>query len=97
MSLIHSQNDTPRVRPDSVEDLRVWLVIKVAEALGIDPDDVDVEETFAGCGIGSIEAVSLAGDLENLLGRQLQATLLWDYPTVEALARHLAAGADAAR
>ena len=32
------------------------------------------------------EAVSFAGDLEEWLGRDLPATLLWDYPTLAALA-----------
>lgn len=95
MSFADTRNEAPRVRPGKVEDLRLWLIIRLAELLCVDPDEVDVEETFAGCGLGSIEAVSLAGDLENLLGRSLPATLLWDYPTPEALARHLAGGAAA--
>src|SRR5205807_2381692 len=37
----------------------------------------------------SVQAVSMAADLEDWLGRELPATLVYDYPTIEGLARHL--------
>jgi hypothetical protein len=42
--------------------------------------------------------VSLSGDLEDYLNRPLPATLLWDFPTIETLSRHLSveASGDAA-
>ncbi|HSG44978.1 MAG TPA: amino acid adenylation domain-containing protein, partial [Anaerolineales bacterium] len=40
--------------------------------------------------LGSIQAVSLTGDLEVFLDRTLSPTLAWDYPTIELLADHLA-------
>ena len=33
-------------------------------------------------GLDSIDALTLAGDLEDLTGLELPSTLLWDYPTV---------------
>jgi acyl carrier protein len=35
-------------------------------------------------------AIGLTGDLEDWLGTRLDPTLLYDYPTVAALAKHLA-------
>jgi acyl carrier protein len=42
--------------------------------------------------MGSLEGVALVGALEEWLGRPLDATITWDYPTISALARHLADG-----
>src|SRR5438132_9896728 len=38
----------------------------------------------------SLQAVSLAADLEDWLGQSLPPTLAYDYPTIEALAQYLA-------
>ena len=51
---------------------------------------------FAGFGLGSLQAVGLAGDLEDWLGRPLSPTLVYEHPTIEALARHLAGEPDGA-
>src|SRR5207249_2733002 len=45
-------------------------------------------------GLGSLQAVGLAGDLQEWLGRPLSPTLVYEYPTIEALAQHLAGGTD---
>ena len=71
--------------------IRRRLVDEVASAAGIASDDVDVREPFASYNIASIEAVYLVGVLETWLEVPLDATLLWDHATIEALARHLAA------
>jgi acyl carrier protein len=36
-----------------------------------------------------LQAVSLSGDLETWLSREISPTVVWDYPTVEQLARYL--------
>jgi acyl carrier protein len=40
--------------------------------------------------LDSISALTIAGDLEDMLGMQLPATLLWDSPTINDLADSLA-------
>lgn len=66
-----------------------WLVSKLAEELQIDPEEIDIHEPFTSYGISSVLAVSLSGDLEDWLGRPLSPTLVFDFPTIEALAKHL--------
>ena len=78
----------------SVEEIQNWLISRLAELMRVSPEEVHVQEPFANFGLNSIDAVSLSGDLEDFLGRQLPATLLWDFPTIEVLSRHL--GAEAA-
>ena len=67
-----------------------WLTAKVAAPLGMRPDDVDIRAPLAGFGIGSLQAVRLAAELEEWLGRKLTPTLVYDYPTIDALAAFLA-------
>ncbi|MGB6168878.1 MAG: acyl carrier protein [Geitlerinemataceae cyanobacterium] len=68
-----------------------WLISRLAEQLELDVQQIDVQKEFTDYGLNSIEAVSLSGDLENFLKRRLPPTLLWDYPTIETLARYLTA------
>ncbi len=71
-----------------------WLAGKLAGPLGIDPADIDVRAPFSRFGLGSLRAVELAGELETRLGRSLSPTLIYEYPTIEALSRFLS-GEDA--
>ena len=80
--------------PPTAEDIQLWLVAKVAELVTVDPDEIDITEPFARFGLDSIAAAGLSGDLEDWLDRRLPPTLVWDYPTIELLAQHLAAGSD---
>ncbi len=70
----------------SRDAIAAWLAARVAEPLGIRPDEVDLRAPLAGFGIGSLRAVRLAADLEAWLGRKLSPTLVYDYPTIDALA-----------
>ena len=74
--------------------IQTWLINHLAEQLGLAPQEIDVQKPFTEYGLDSIVGVSLAGDLEEWLGLQLSPTLLWDYPTIAMLARHLTAAVD---
>jgi acyl-CoA synthetase (AMP-forming)/AMP-acid ligase II/3-oxoacyl-(acyl-carrier-protein) synthase/acyl carrier protein len=76
--------------PPSARDVEDWLVDKIASQTGADPRDVEVHRPFSFLGLDSMLAVDLAMDLEDWLGRPLPSTLVWDYPTIEAVARYLA-------
>jgi acyl carrier protein len=76
--------------PEDGTTLQLWLVNQIAERLGLEPDEIDIQEDFADYGLNSIEAVNLSGDLENLLGRRLPPTILWDYPNIHELSQYLA-------
>jgi myxalamid-type polyketide synthase MxaE and MxaD len=78
----------------NAEVIQAWLVSKLSERLGIDSHEIDMREPFASYGLGSMEAVSLAGELAEWLGRKLSPALVYEYSTIEALARHLAESSD---
>jgi len=71
-------------------EVAAWLASKLAGPMGVHPDEVDPRKPFASFGLGSLRAVGLAGEMEEWLGRPLSPTLLYDHPTIEALALHLA-------
>ncbi|MGV9381913.1 acyltransferase domain-containing protein [Nonomuraea sp. NPDC003707] len=63
-------------------ELRRWLVAKLADYVG----EVDPERTFDSYGLTSRDAVQLAGELEELLDQTVPASLLYEFPTINALA-----------
>jgi acyl carrier protein len=81
----------------SVAQIEGWLVAKIANLTKVNAEEVDIDEPFANFGLNSIDAVSLSGDLEDMLGCSLSATLLWDFPTIRELSAYLAEEASATR
>ena len=74
----------------SSEAIQEFLSSKLADLLKIGRDEIDVSKTYEYYGLSSMESVLLIADLEEFLGRALDATLLWDYPTIQSLANYLA-------
>ena len=73
--------------------LEDWLLARIAAEIGVPAAEVDAEAAFAELGLGSLEAVTISGELEELLGRRLDPTLLWEFPSARRLADHLAGDA----
>ncbi|GAA2622027.1 SDR family NAD(P)-dependent oxidoreductase [Streptomyces axinellae] len=70
--------------------LRQVVSEEVAVVLGhADPDEVEPDRAFFEIGFDSLTALELRNRLEKLAGRSLGATLVFDHPTPEALARYL--------
>ncbi|MGF1481206.1 MAG: acyl carrier protein [Cyanophyceae cyanobacterium] len=80
----------PTQKSPSPEDIQTWIVNYLAELLEEEPEQVDVTLPFEQYGLDSAEAVELSGDLEDWLERKLNPTLLYNYPTIEALAERIA-------
>jgi acyl carrier protein len=74
----------------SVESLKSWLCGWLGEELETDPTKLDPGQTFLSYGLDSVQAMSMVGDLEAKFRMRLAPTLAWDYPTIDALAQHLA-------
>ncbi|KOG17709.1 type I polyketide synthase [Streptomyces viridochromogenes] len=69
------------------EGVRAWLESAVAEAAGLDPLAVDPDRPLAEFGLGSRQLVTLAADLSASAGRPLDPSLIFNHPTIAALAR----------
>jgi acyl carrier protein len=81
-------------QPPDEESIEAWLVARISHTLEVAPEEIDPREPFSSFGLDSRTAVRLSGELERWLGRRLPATLIWDYPTIELVAKHLAGGND---
>lgn len=69
--------------------LRRWLTLQLAQKLKVDPARLDGSTSFMDYGLDSVDAAEIADKLERWLDRPLDTTLLWDYPTLDALVGHL--------
>nr|WP_255515531.1 acyl carrier protein [aff. Roholtiella sp. LEGE 12411] len=71
-------------------DIQNWLISYLAELLEMQPDEIEVEIPFERYGLSSAEGTVLIGDIEAWVGYELAPTLVYEYPTIEALAQHIA-------
>lgn len=75
---------------ERMDNIRSWLIDKIAAELQVNPSEIDVRKPFTSYGLESASAISTALELEEWLGHRLPETLLWDYPSIEELVRYLA-------
>jgi malonyl CoA-acyl carrier protein transacylase len=79
----------------SVKEQRDYLIAhvqsQVAKVLGFeDSQPIDTQKGFFDLGMDSLTAVELKNRLQNSLGSSLPSTLLFKYPTMEALVDYIA-------
>jgi acyl transferase domain-containing protein/NADPH:quinone reductase-like Zn-dependent oxidoreductase/acyl carrier protein len=69
--------------------MMAWLRKQVAMVLRLDLERVPVDKPLRSLGLDSLMALELRNRLERILHQKLSATLVWNYPTVSALAAYL--------
>src|SRR5690348_16985378 len=74
----------------SAADIQAWLVSNLAELIGVETDEIDVNEHLENYGLDSAQAMILVSKLEKMLGFQPSPLLLWHYPNIAALSQRLA-------
>ena len=73
------------------QELTDWLTTKVAGYLNVPPYTIDIDTPLADCGIDSVMAMTLCADLEYEKGFAVETTIVWDHPTIDAIATYLIA------
>jgi aryl carrier-like protein len=73
------------------QELVEWLTIKVAGYVNVSPDAIGIDTPLADCGIDSVSAMALCADLQCEKGFAVETTIVWDYPTIDAIAGYLVA------
>ncbi|MEM8805129.1 MAG: acyl carrier protein [Cyanobacteria bacterium P01_G01_bin.38] len=73
----------------SAGDIQTWMVSYLADALEMESDDVETDVPFDSYGLDSSAAIGMTGELEDWLGSEVDPTVIYDYPTVQALAQYL--------
>ncbi|MCX5042238.1 polyketide synthase Pks13 [Aldersonia sp. NBC_00410] len=80
-------------RPDlTAAELREWLRSWVAEATGQPVEQITVDRPMEEFGLASRDAIALAGDVEDLTGVVLTATVVYQNPTISSLAQRIIEG-----
>ncbi|MEU2121415.1 polyketide synthase Pks13 [Nocardia niwae] len=76
----------------SVAELREWLRRWVSEATGQPVDQITVDRPMEEFGLASRDAIALGGDIEELTGVMLNATIVYQHPTIASLAERIING-----
>lgn len=85
---VTSHSDRPRLAEE-------WIAEWLAKERALQPADLDRSASFFQLGVDSLTAARLHGDLEEWLGRSLDQHIIWDHPSIEALARALSTTSNA--
>jgi acyl carrier protein len=74
----------------TIDDVRAILIDAVAAEASIQPADVVTDRPFTAYGLDSMAALAVGIEIEDSCGlSDLPVSLLWDYPTVDALTEAL--------
>ena len=77
--------------PDDLHaELQNGLRAILATELRMPEDEVELDRPFAELGLNSVMAMSIRREVEQLVGIELSATMLWNHPTIASLASYLA-------
>lgn len=80
---------TPMTETEQAAKLQQTLITAVAQALQVAADQVEPDRPLSELGVDSIIGVSLVQTINKALGLSLQTTVLFDYPSVQALLQHI--------
>jgi acyl carrier protein len=73
----------------SKDSVTEWLVLWIARELALPRAEIETDKSLLNYSLSSVTAMMLVGDLEEWLGLTLAPTLVWDYPSIDAIADHL--------
>ena len=71
------------------EEISTWLVDWIANELDMDKCEIQTTRSLLEYSLSSVTATILVGDLEDWLDLRLPPTLVWDYPSIDAMTEHL--------
>ncbi|NER24036.1 MAG: SDR family NAD(P)-dependent oxidoreductase [Symploca sp. SIO1C2] len=83
------QDDTCANPSKTVAEIQAWLINQLARLLQLAPEKIDCKQPLAVYGLNSVKAVNIAAELEDWLGIAVVPTLVYDYPSIQALADYL--------
>lgn len=73
----------------SAAEIQSWLIFNLAELLGVETEEINVNDNLEDYGLDSAQAMTLVSKLEQLLGFQPSPVLLWHYPNIASLSQRL--------
>lgn len=85
-----SSATSPDSSPRSVADFEIIVIARLAVMRRRRPETIDPTRPFNELGIDSLDAVTLTGDLQEVVGHPIDPAELFDHPTPRAFAVFLA-------
>lgn len=76
---------TPSAQTHTLKDIQKWLTVQVKEYAPQALEELDPEAPLALYGLDSVYALTLTGDIEDQYGIDVDPTVMWDHPTLNAL------------
>jgi 8-amino-7-oxononanoate synthase len=76
----------------SASEIEAFIANWTARKLKMPVDSIARDRPLIEYGMDSLMAVNLSGRLEDLLGRRISGSVVWEYPTLAGLADYLASG-----
>lgn len=73
----------------SAGTVRQWLIGRVAFYTERAPAEIDTSARLIDLGLDSVYGLTLGGDIEDEFDIEVEATLGWDHPTIEAITEFL--------
>ncbi|MBR8838433.1 MAG: long-chain-fatty-acid--CoA ligase [Stigonema ocellatum SAG 48.90 = DSM 106950] len=83
------QSESLNISTETAESIENWIMDWLVRKLTVEAKLIDPSKSFADYGLDSVRAVKLAQDLSDWLGYSLEETIVWNFSTIESLARHL--------
>jgi acyl carrier protein len=74
----------------TAEEIQAWFVSHLADLLGVEAAEIDIQAPIDSYGLDSAQAIIIATKAGNFLGFQMSPLLVWHYPTIESLSERLA-------
>ncbi|MEQ8361519.1 MAG: acyl carrier protein [Cyclobacteriaceae bacterium] len=72
-----------------MSDVSRFIQVKVAETLGVKPDEVNPDEEFMSLGLDSMHAIFLIDEIEREYKIEINPHNFWEFPTVNSFSTHL--------
>lgn len=72
------------------ETLTAWLAERVADHVRLPVAEIRADVLLAEYGMDSVHAVALSADIEDRCGLLTDPAVVWEHPTIDALADFLA-------
>lgn len=69
------------------QEIKNWLVQKIAEESDIQPESVKTDMPIESFNLDSLSMITLSYDLEKVLGKEIDPTVFWQHNTIDKLAK----------
>lgn len=79
----------PRSHSRGEQEIREWFIAAIGAMLDVPATVIDTSVPFAELGMTSVHGVQMAAELSTWLGERVAVTTVFDYPTIDSMARFL--------